>query len=70
MGRPADEVVVEDDEVLMLNNLWRQFRLLPPYDSIHSRKRRRWSYFLLALTLYEVISVPLQLAFQEPLGTR
>ena len=52
----------------MFLNLWQQQRLLPPYDSrVHGLRLRRWSYVLMALAMYEVISIPLQLAFYDSL---
>ena len=59
----------DDAESEMFLNLWQQRRLLPPYDSrVHGRPLRRWCWFLMLLALYEVLYIPLQLAFEEPRG--
>ena len=59
----------DDAETEMFLNVWRQQRLLPPYGSrVHGRRLRQWCWFLMVLALYEVVYIPLQLAFQEPRG--
>ena len=57
----------DDPDRELFANLWKQQRLWPPFSNqIHGRKLRRWSYFMLILVLYELIYIPMQIAFRVP----
>lgn len=57
----------DDPDRELFANLWKQQRLWPPFSNqIHGRKLRRWSYFMLSLVLYELIYIPMQIAFRVP----
>lgn len=68
-GSSAPRIFTQEDdpEHERYHNLWRQQRLIPPYHAlIHGLPLRRWSHTLMLLATYELIYIPMQLAFQEP----
>lgn len=57
----------DDPEHERYHNLWRQQYLIPPYHArVHGLPLRRWSHALMLLATYELVYIPMQLAFQEP----